>query len=112
VLENIKLISEELQHLAHNLTALQDLPEPAAPHPQPPVPLYFLMRMAMDDTRVSFCNDKNELFFRLYILEESTGLVLLKALRVAEQLSQRFCDEATSRRSSMNSAKTKRSALS
>lgn len=42
--------------------------------------------MAMDDTQVSFSNQMNELLFRLYILEESTGLVLLKALRVAEQL--------------------------
>jgi hypothetical protein len=67
VLENIKLITEELQHLAHNLRAMETSPDSS--ESVPPIPLYFLMRMAMDDTQVSFSNEMNELLFRLYILE-------------------------------------------
>lgn len=69
--------------------------------------------MAMEDSAVTFSEAINELLFRLYILEESTTLILLKTLRVFEELSERLNDEAASRRSSLNSQRTgKRSALS
>jgi asparagine synthetase B (glutamine-hydrolysing) len=111
ILENIKLISEELKHLAHNLNALELPPNSTEAAPQ--IPLYFLMKMAMEDTRVAFSEGMSELLFRLYILEESTSLILLKSLRVFEELAEKLNDEATSRRSSLNSEKTgKRSALS
>lgn len=104
----MRLIGEELQHLAHNIAALPAL----ADSPPPPVPLRALLRLALEDTRAALSSEMNDLLFRLYILEESTALVLLKALRAAQQLSER-ADEPASRHSSSNSARSgKRSALS
>lgn len=103
---------EELNHLNYTV---EGLPFPADPSLLPPLSLSVLLRVAMDDGNSSFPNHINELIFRLYILEESTILLILKAQRVAEQLSSQLTDDFDSRRSSVNTQRTgntKRSALS
>lgn len=65
----------------------------------------------MEDAELALPEEISELVFRLYILEESTSLLLLKSQRVLKELSQSAGGE--SRRGSVSSQRTGvRSALS
>lgn len=114
VVENSRLIEEELLNLAYNIKGLPRGAERSGCEPVPTsISLFGLLRMAMDDPAVEFSEQVSELLFRAYILEESISLVFAKTIKIFDELSDRLGQETNSCRESVGSEKTgKRSALS
>jgi hypothetical protein len=91
VVENSRLIEEELRNLGQNLKRMSQAGEgEVAPGG---VPLWTLLKMVMEDTAPEFDEQMSELLFRAYILEESISLVLLKTRRIFQQICERLDDE-------------------